>query len=165
MKDYAYKQFLRFQKCISSSCVNYLFSLFQYDQKAAKILKTSISSCHLGTWQENKLSGEEGWKASGRLGRHFYFMVNSWGSRYQGAEWMAGQLQRRKQDNGFKFEKQEDLPGENLGEGDMQRSVRSLKMALVILEIDLRWIQKTGLLEKWSSLSAKVYDSVICSHQ
>lgn len=65
-------------------------------------------------------------------------MVNSWGSRYQGAEWMAGQLQRRKQDNGFKFEKQEDLPGENLGEGDMQRSVRSLKMAIVILEIDLR---------------------------
>lgn len=50
----------------------------------------------------------------------------------------AGQLQRRKQDNGFKFEKQEDLPGENLGEGDMQRSVRRLKMAIVILEIDLR---------------------------
>ena len=41
------------------------------------------------------MDGEEGWKASGRLGRHLYFMVNSWGNRYQGAEWMAGQLQRR----------------------------------------------------------------------
>lgn len=48
-----------------------------------------------------------------------------------------GPTAKKKRRYRSKTEKQEDLSGEKLGEGDMQGSLGSLKLAIAILEIDL----------------------------
>lgn len=120
-----------------------------------------MSSCHLGVWQESQLSGEDYWEGEGD---HSTSQPYPGGAHAQDKPADDKPTAKKKREIQSKSEKW-DLAGEKLGEGDVQGSSGSLEMTVAISEIDLRWVQKISLREKWSScFSAKVYDSIIFMH-